>query len=317
MSTPAAFQLKTGSIISSASLSISFVQNKVKNSAGPTTLFIHGLDSSSQTWRGIQQSLDTPSVAIDCRGCGRSALGNPDDFSPDALVEDVKSLVNSHPLLRDDSFVLVGHSMGGRVAMCYAAKYPNDISALVVEDMDIMRRSVESNFIQNFDEARAIAFERGHETLDSVKREFDSIGYPPDMQSKWIDEGRIHKDENDGSKYNFWSEVNPAFRALCYRTIFDSNSGEESWTAIARNLRQKIENGDEMKSAKVHLMVAGIGTVCDEASLDSMRESISGVQEGKHSPMSVKTYAQGTHSIHNSAREEFMADLGQIINSAR
>lgn len=312
-----AFQLKSGSIISANNLSISYVECKGETS-GPATLFIHGLDSSAHTWRGVQQSLATPSVAIDCRGCGKSSLGSPNEFSPDALVEDVKTLVNSHPLLCDNRFVLVGHSMGGRIAMCYAAKYPNDISDLVVEDMDIRRRSVQSNFIQNFDEVRAIAFGRGHETLDSLKKELERIGYPSEMYSKWIDEGRVYEDKSDDSKYNYWSGVNPAFRALCYRTIFDSDSGEDSWSAIAKNLQQEVENGNEMSSAKVHLMVAGIGTVCDEESLEDMSKSISiKVQEGKHSTLSVKTYADGTHSIHNSAREEFMEDLGQIINSAR
>jgi hypothetical protein len=30
--------------------------------------FFHGLDSSTHTWRCVQQSLTTPSIAIDCRG---------------------------------------------------------------------------------------------------------------------------------------------------------------------------------------------------------------------------------------------------------
>ncbi|KAL7541214.1 hypothetical protein ACHAXR_010725 [Thalassiosira sp. AJA248-18] len=290
-------KLKPNKITSSANLSISFVESQGKGLDGPTTLFIHGLDSSSQTWRGVQQSLATPSVAIDCRGCGRSELGDPNTFSPDALVEDVKSVAQS--LLPDKRFVLVGHSMGGRVAMCYAAKYPDDVSALVIEDMDIRRRSVQSNFIHNFDEVKAVAFERGHKTLDNVKTELEGIGYSSDMYNKWIDEGRIYEDtSDDGNK--FWSDVNPAFRALCYRTIFDSDSGTDSWSAI--------------KSANnVHLMVAGVGTVCDEVSIEEMRKII---QAGS-STLSVKTYAQGTHSIHNSARGEFLADLCQIIKDSK
>ena len=138
------------------------------------------------------------------------------------------------------------------------------------------------------------------------------------MYTKWIDEGRIYEDKSDGSKYKFWSDVNPAFRALCYRTIFDSSSGTDSWRAIARNLHQKMNSGNEVNSAKVvHLMVAGIGTVCDEQDVEKMRQIMSCVQERKYSPLSIKTYAQGTHSIHNSAREEFMTDLSQIINDTK
>jgi len=83
--------------------------------------------------------------------------------------------------------------MGGRVAMSYAAKYPKDVSDLVIEDMDMKRRSVSSNFIQNFNEEKAIKFERRHNTLDSIKKELESIGYPQDMYTKWINEGEFTK----------------------------------------------------------------------------------------------------------------------------
>jgi pimeloyl-ACP methyl ester carboxylesterase len=33
--------------------------------------------------------------------------------------------------------VLVGHSMGGRVAIAYAAAYPEDLEAVVIEDIDL------------------------------------------------------------------------------------------------------------------------------------------------------------------------------------
>jgi len=194
--------------------------------------------------------------------------------------------------------------MGGRIAMSYTAKYPDDVLALVVEDMDTRRRSVDSNFIKNFDEERAIAFARSHDKMSSVKNELEKIGYPPDMYSKWIQEGRIYEEKD-----KVWSDVNPAFRALCYLTIFDSDSGTDSWKAIATNIRQHIDNGKGEERTKVHLMVAGIGTVCDDASLQEMREDIPSVEE--------KVYEQGTHSIHNSARDEFMSDLAQIINNAR
>jgi len=271
-----AFQLKPGSVRTAAGLSISHVESKGTTN-GPTTLFIHGLDSSKQTFRDIQQNnLSTPSIAIDNRGCGKSDLGNPHLFSPDALVEDVKCLVKSNPLLHNNPFVLVGHSMGGRIAMSYAAKYPKDISTLVIEDMDIKRRCVIDNssnngmvkyegcsFIENFDEERAIKFNRRQGTLESMKSELKVIGYPQETIEKWINEGRIYQ-EKDGS---FYSDVNPAFRALCYRKIFDSNNGEESWNTIAKH----IQTGENQFN--INLMVAGIGSVCGEGVSMICRES--------------------------------------------
>mmetsp|Transcript_6315 Transcript_6315/g.14022 ORF Transcript_6315/g.14022 Transcript_6315/m.14022 type:complete len:702 (-) Transcript_6315:60-2165(-) len=300
-------RLQTECITLSSGLSLSYVESLGHDASdSPTTLFIHGLDSSSQTWRGVQQALKTPSIAIDCRGCGHSDLGDEESFSPDALVEDVKSLVKTNRLLKGKKIVLVGHSMGGRIAMMYAAKYPEDVSALVVEDMDIMRRSVESNFIQSFDERKAIAFDRSHTSLESVKEAFAEIGYPTDMLDKWIGEGRIEKKESG----EYWSGVNPAFRALCYRTVFDSYCGTDAWGEIVKHTTKE---GEYKHNAKIYLMVAGICSVCNEDSLQEMRESMSG-NEGL---LSMTTYEEGTHSIHNTARNEFMNDLEAIITNAK
>ena len=98
-------------------------------------------------------------LSIDQRGCGLSPLGDPNDFTPDALVEDLYAVLANHPLFRIEPttsekdgqgetakptairpFVLVGHSMGGRIAMSFAAKYPELIVSLVIEDMDIRKR---------------------------------------------------------------------------------------------------------------------------------------------------------------------------------
>ncbi|KAL7473194.1 hypothetical protein ACHAXS_013600 [Conticribra weissflogii] len=311
-----AFPLQKGRIISASNLSLSYVQSAktgqnyydtpIQVDSAPTTLFIHGLDSSSQTWQGVQASLKSPSIAVDCRGCGHSELGDPSSFSAEALVQDVKSLVESHEFLKNRPFVLVGHSMGGRIAMQYAAAHPEDVAALVVEDMDIRRRGLESNMIENFDYEKAISFEREHDSLESLKNAFEEIGYPLKMLDKWIAEGRVEKKSE-----SYWSGVNPAFRALCYKTIFDSDCGVASWTKIAKYLNDDSNN----KHFQVHLMVAGVGTVCDDENVRQMQQIMQNIQEGKP-VMSTKLYEQGTHSIHNSMRDEFVNDLEEIIRVA-
>ena len=281
----------------------------------PATLFIHGLDSSSHTWRSVQKSLPYYSVSVDCRGCGRSDLGDPDHFSPEALVADIKAFVDSHPMLqqqgkkgRKKKFVLAGHSMGGRLAMAYAATHPGDLAALIIEDMDMRRRSIDSNFLlPKFNDSRAIAFNRWQSSLASAKQTLGEVGYPFDMVDKWIDEGRIYEvqeeDEVGETDSTWWSDVNPAFRSLCYQTVFDSDNGENSWNQIIRHLK-----GDYTFS--IHLMVAGIGTVCDESNIEEMVNSI-GTDQVK-----AKIYLEGTHSIHNSMKEEFVEDLKKIVRDA-
>ena len=79
------------SIVSSSSSS-----STMATIEGLTTVLIHGLDSSSQTWtkKNILNSLPTRCcIAMDQRGCGRSELGDPADFSQEALVQDIHELI--------------------------------------------------------------------------------------------------------------------------------------------------------------------------------------------------------------------------------
>ena len=90
--------------------------------ARPTTVLVHGLDSSKETWSGVLADLATrgyPAIAVDLRGHGESPLGAPDEFGPRALSRDVLSAVAAAGVPRP--YVLVGHSMGGRIAMRAAA----------------------------------------------------------------------------------------------------------------------------------------------------------------------------------------------------
>ncbi len=98
----------------------------------PPTLLLHGLDSSSHTWRSILSEIQTPAVAVDLRGCGYTDLGNANDFSPDAIVEDIHAFVSKHEYFqkKDEDkdfsngekkkFVICGHSM---VRKCFLRVY--------------------------------------------------------------------------------------------------------------------------------------------------------------------------------------------------
>ena len=305
---------------SGACVHLSFVEcvPPVPDPKSPAVLLIHGLDSSAHTWKSVQP-LHLPhcaSVAVDCRGCGRSPLGDPDDFTTESVVEDIKRLADSHKLLLGGSgdddgisggqnrrLVLVGHSMGGRIAMCYAAKYPDDVAALVVEDMDIRRRAVSSNPM-TLDKDMALSFGREFNSEEDALKAFTEVGYAHNMVSRWIDEGRIYKRISDGK---IWSDVHPAFRLLCYRHFFDSGSGKDVWKSIADNPCRGTSKAKQ--TFPIHLMVAGTDdTVCDQASIQRMKEIMG-------NRLNIKIYLKARHSIHNSAREEFVEDLIQIIKS--
>lgn len=260
-------------------------------------------------------------VAVDQRGCGKSPLGDADRFSPDALVDDLHALVSSHPLFLRDSddvdssgnpgvrpFVLVGHSMGGRVAMSFAARHPEMVAALVIEDMDIRKRSLSTSHVQSQDRAATVAFDRnlkGLSTPEQIVEAFGDEGYPPSQVEKWLSEGRV--EPVDGAGGGYYSQVNPAFRLLCYEQFFESDHGEDTWKKLAT-----------MKPPfPIHLMIADPTlTVCDDASVSVMDDAMGATLSLPPPRWNILRYPGATHSIHNSRAEEFLADLRAIIVDA-
>jgi pimeloyl-ACP methyl ester carboxylesterase len=71
-------------------------------------------------------------LALDQRGRGDSDWARDGDYSTGAYVADLAALSDT---LKLNSFVLVGHSMGGRNSMSFAARYPEKVQKLVVVDV--------------------------------------------------------------------------------------------------------------------------------------------------------------------------------------
>jgi pimeloyl-ACP methyl ester carboxylesterase len=303
---------------------LSFLETSVNNgeakqSESLPTLLIHGLDSSSHTWRGLLDDLGATgfdAMAVDQRGCGRSPLGDPELFSPDALVDDLYAFVSSHPMFQKGRnnatikpFVLVGHSMGGRVAMSFAAKHPELIAALVIEDMDVQIRSLSISSIRSKDRDATVAFDRrltGISTPKEIVEAFVTEGYESSRVEKWLSEGRVEAEvDREGSEGGYYSHVNPAFRLLCYEQFFETNHGEDTW--------KKLSTIAKEHGFPIHLMIADPDmTICDEASISIMTDAM------EESPALLKIYRyQGaTHSIHNSVAEDFTSNLKAIIQEA-
>lgn len=104
------------------------------NPDAPAIVLMHGLRGYSGTWRNLAAALEDRwrMVAIDARGRGSSDWDLQRNYYTDAYLADLETVVDTLGL---DRFVLLGHSMGGTTAYCYAAKHPHRLTALVVEDI--------------------------------------------------------------------------------------------------------------------------------------------------------------------------------------
>ena len=71
-------------------------------------------------------------TTLDQRNHGRSP--HSDDFDYDLMVEDLKSFLWNHQIKKIN---LIGHSMGGKVAMFFALRYPELVDKVVVIDIGV------------------------------------------------------------------------------------------------------------------------------------------------------------------------------------
>ncbi len=101
--------------------------------SGDAVLFVHSLAGNTRHWsaqldhaRKVRRA-----VALDLRGHGRSEAPKHGEYSIEAQAEDVGAVADALGL---DRFALVGHSMGGGVALAYAGAHPERLSHLLVAD---------------------------------------------------------------------------------------------------------------------------------------------------------------------------------------
>lgn len=96
-----------------------------------TTLFIHGLGSSSSFYHSIIPGLksSTCCIALDTPGSGQSELGKSEQ-SIATITEDVVGLLKVLNIRQ--KIILVAHSVGSVVANYLAATYPGRVKGVVL-----------------------------------------------------------------------------------------------------------------------------------------------------------------------------------------
>ncbi|RJQ13166.1 MAG: alpha/beta hydrolase [Dehalococcoidia bacterium] len=107
-------------------------------------LLLHGYAETAEAWADVAADLarEYRVIAVDQRGYGSSARAADRDYTRATQVEDLASLIET---LNLRSVTLVGHSMGGANAICYAAEHPETVTALVVIESapEVLRSGVE------------------------------------------------------------------------------------------------------------------------------------------------------------------------------
>lgn len=112
---------------------MSILHSYIIGDSGKELLILHGFLGMSENWKGQAQKFVAKAYRvhlIDQRNHGRSFWS--DQFSYIELVCDLYNYIKHHNL---KSVILLGHSMGGKTVMNFAAAYPTIVERIIVVDI--------------------------------------------------------------------------------------------------------------------------------------------------------------------------------------
>ncbi|RUO31515.1 alpha/beta hydrolase [Aliidiomarina sedimenti] len=106
--------------------------NYERSGSGEPVILIHGLFGDLDNLKSISRSLTEhySVINLDVRNHGQSPHTSAMSYAD--MAEDVIAIADAEGL---DQFHLLGHSMGGKIAMEIALRYPSRVRSLIVADI--------------------------------------------------------------------------------------------------------------------------------------------------------------------------------------
>ncbi|MFO8055541.1 MAG: alpha/beta fold hydrolase [Bacteroidales bacterium] len=134
---------------------------------GPPLIILHGLYGLSDNWVTIaKRAAANYKVYIpDQRNHGRSP--HHSTFNYYALADDLMEFMEAHNI---EQPVLMGHSMGGKVAIHFALDYPEDVEKLIVVDMGVRKYKAKAIHYQLIEAMESVDFDQAG-TRDEVEQQ--------------------------------------------------------------------------------------------------------------------------------------------------
>jgi len=142
----------------------------------PALVLLHGIGGRASGWAPIQQACAQAgwtSLAWDMPGYGRSQLIADCDF--DALADALAALLDAHGLAHA---VLVGHSLGGMVALQAWADAPEGIAAMLLAATSPAFGHGDGDFQQLFLAQRLAPLEAGQSMAQVAERLVPTMAAP-------------------------------------------------------------------------------------------------------------------------------------------
>lgn len=149
---------------------------------GKAVVLLHGHTGSTQDWAN-QIPVLSPKyqvIALDHRGHGKSAApSREEEYSIRTCTDAVFALLR---MLNIKQCCLVGHSLGGFIALEFALEHQDMLAALVLVDTSTVRLARDPNYVQLREKLDELARSQGMETVF----EYDVVHNP--QRIEWFQE---------------------------------------------------------------------------------------------------------------------------------
>jgi len=244
---------------------------------GRPVIILHGLFGSARNWQGIARALAENHRVItpDLRNHGQSF--HEDTMSYIDMADDVITLCD-HLDLSDA--ILMGHSMGGKVAMTIALTHPEQLSALIIAD------------IAPFD------YEHSFHDLVEAMLNMDL----KNLKHRTEAEAELSKVTNDINTIQFiLQNLIRVEGRFCWRVNLDT---------IYANLTSLSQFPKNLNSRTCHMPSLFLG-----GSESAYLRSIHNTAIYKHFPAAEITMIEGSgHWLHAEKPKEFLHEVKSFIN---
>lgn len=253
---------------------------------GPKLVFLHGVMGFSANWRRIAKAFEDrfQVLVYDQRGHGRSFHPPPGTYQPSHYAADLAMILDE---VGWSEINLVGHSMGGRVAVEFASHHPDRLTRLVIEDIGPTMQESGSSLILRLLDAVPVPF---------VSKREAKVWFDTEFMEKFVAER-----QKEG------------LAAYLYANLIENEAKEAVWRFSEIGVRESVAAGragdqwDAVSALKMPtLLVRG------EYSRDLPREVFDRVLLENPSIEGVEICGAG-HWVHSDQPEVFIRVLERFF----
>ena len=243
---------------------------------GFPVIILHGLYGSLDNWQTMAKYLsgEFKVYIVDLRNHGRSP--HSEEHSYPSMVNDLKQFYEDHRIERAN---IIGHSMGGKVAMSFALKYPALVNKLVV--VDIAPKAYQAGHDQIFEALFELDLSKVSKRQEADRRLKHAI---PDL----------------------------AVRQFLLKNLSRAEDGSYTWRINLKSLFKNYNNinaaieSDEPVDVDTLVIRGEQSGYIIESDFSSFNKLFANVQ--------ITTISSAGHWVHAEATEEFLKEVSAFLS---